>query len=139
MLQHISVDTVGRVAELAKAALDEQDAVLNKMNKVDVGEADRQSGDLNPEALDNLTWLDLTTSGARFHALRDFVAGLTPEELQELHAIMLIGRGDHAAGDWDAAMTEAAGYSMEGQVDRIIEKTLLHDYLTKGLYELKLR
>lgn len=138
MLNQISVDTVRQVARLADQAGDAQDRFLEGMRNIDLGDQPQGRGDRHPTALDTLDALAATGDSRQVDALRRSLSDLSPEERIELRAIMLIGRGDFAAGQWASAMIEAAAPPGTDSIDDLAEKIALHDYLMKGLYELKL-
>lgn len=81
--------------------------------------------------------LDASAGNGPLAELKAQLALLSPEARQELMAVLWIGRGDFAPGEWEDALTEAQRRSTEGDVDYIAERGPLHDYLAKGLYLLK--
>jgi hypothetical protein len=136
MLKHLTVEQVDEIAQLAAAARDAQDRLLNKMTVVDkVGDQAEIMGQ-TAEALDTL---DATLNNRPLDELKERIGTLPPEGRHELMAILWIGRGDHVAQDWDAALDDARSRSDASEIDFIAERASLHDYLTKGLYNLKLR
>ena len=50
--------------------------------------------------------------------------------------VMLVGRGDFAPAEWDAAVGLAQGTPASGDVEYLAEKVALADYLNKGLFAL---
>ncbi|HEV7369827.1 DUF3775 domain-containing protein [Arenibaculum sp.] len=135
MLDQLSVEEVKRVADLAARALAVRDRLVNKLYDVDLGDQSRER-DRNPTDLDSLRILD-SVGNADYAALKDHIASLSTEQRDELKAVMLIGRGDYAAERWDDAIAAARAVP-DGDVEYVAEKAPLHDYLMKGLYELKL-
>jgi hypothetical protein len=136
MLDQLSVEEVKRVADLAARALAVRDRLVNKLYDVDLGDQPRERGDRNPTDLDSLRILD-SVGNADYAALKDHIASLSTEQRDELKTVMLIGRGDYAAERWDDAIAAARAVP-DGDVEYVAEKAPLHDYLMKGLYELKL-
>lgn len=135
MLNTIRVDEVRRVAELAgRAAADRRD-FLTGLRRVDLGGQEKERGSRHPTDLDTLDILPAGASAA-LDDLRRLLDGLTAEQRIELRAVVLIGRGDFAGNQWDAARTEAARPPDATDVADIVEKLRLHDDLMKGLYEM---
>jgi hypothetical protein len=134
MLNHISPDTVREIAEIAAAARAHQEVTMSRMQIADPN-ADRAPGERGAEA-EEVLYSEL--DNPLLDRLKDRLQDLAPEARQELRAIMLVGRGDFAAREWDAALSQAEGEHHASEVDRIAENVGLHDFLTKGLYELKL-
>lgn len=136
MLNRLSTDQVRRVAELSATALAVRDRLVNKVYDLDLGDQTKER-DRNPTDFDSLQILDAIGS-AEYRTLKDFIASLSSEEREELKAVMLIGRGDYAAGQWEEAIAAAQAVPDGSDVDYVAEKAPLRDYLMKGLYELKL-
>jgi hypothetical protein len=136
MLNRLSTDQVRRVAELSATALAVRDRLVNKVYDLDLGDQTKER-DRNPTDFDSLQILD-SIGSAEYRTLKDFIASLSSEEREELKAVMLIGRGDYAAGQWDEAIAAAQAVPNGSDVDYVAEKAPLRDYLMKGLYELKL-
>lgn len=65
--------------------------------------------------------------------LNAFFAGLNIDEHIEILVLMLIGRGDYALDDWDAAEAEAANMRDERRPSNLMAIPLLGDYLEEGL------
>lgn len=139
MLQAITVETIDRIIDLARTALDAQGELLNKLNTVEIEEPAAPYGDRTPSPLDSMELLEAAGDEGPLADLKQAVADLSRAEREELRAVMLVGRGDYAAGDWDEAMAQAQASEDVGAVEDITEKIRLPSYLSKGLYELKLR
>lgn len=136
MPDHLSVEEVRRVAELAARALAVRDRLVNKLYDLDLGDQPHGRGDRNPTDLDSLRILD-SIGSPEYAALKDCIASLPRERREELTAVMMIGRGDYAAECWEDALAAARAVP-DGDLDYVAEKAPLRDYLMKGLYELKL-
>lgn len=136
MLNAISADTVREIARLADAARQAQDRLFDKMNNLGHRKGDG-IGAMPPET-DYLDTLDASLDNPALTRLRERVAELTPAARDELRAVMLIGRGEFARNEWDAAIAQAQSLPNGGAVERITDRVRLHDYLMKGLYELRL-
>ncbi len=65
--------------------------------------------------------------------LRGALESLGDDQLIEVMAIALIGRGDYDAGDWRAAVAAAADGFDRDFIDRLVEMPLLADHLETGL------
>lgn len=137
MLSKLSVDDVRKVHDLSLDAVAVRDRLVNKVYQPDLGDQPQERGSRQPTDLDNLDVLDAIDS-AEYRVLKEHIASLDPETRDELKALMLVGRGDHAAGDWDAALATARSVPGDGDADYLAEKASLPAYLMKGLYELKL-
>lgn len=137
MLNHLSVERVRAIADLAARAADAHRTVIGGLHDIDLGDQRAERGSRNPTDLDTLTLLDQTANHATLDALRAAIADLDEEARQELKATMLIGRGDFAAGEWDQAMDQAAQVPAGTDVEYVAEKLNLHDYLTKALFAMK--
>lgn len=137
MLKHVSVGTVKRVAGLAGDAAADRETFLAGFNNIDLSEQEKERGSRNPTDLDALDVMPEDASAA-LTALKATLDGLTPDQRTELRAVMSIGRGDFAAHQWDAALTEAARPPDASDWRDIAEKVRLHDYLMKGLYAMNL-
>ncbi|EJE4697089.1 DUF3775 domain-containing protein [Vibrio sp. Vb2960] len=70
--------------------------------------------------------------------LYEKIASLSSEQLAELQALMLIGRGasEESADDWDNLYTEALASQHAESVDYIASKYPLPSYLQNGLAKL---
>ena len=136
MLHAISADAVREIAGLGAAARRAQDRLLDKM--INLGHQKDDADKAVTREIEHLDTLDASLDNGPLRQLRDRVASLTPDARHELRAVMLIGRGDFAGNEWEAALTEAQGRPDGGDVARIIDQARLHDYLMKGLYALRL-
>jgi hypothetical protein len=135
VLQHITVDEVKEIARLSNEARQAQDRLLNKVRVMDRNE---DGALLSEQMLGTLDSLDVSLDNPALNALKERIDALSDEARYELMAVMWIGRGDYSAGQWDDAIAQARAGSDAGDVDYISEKGPLHDYLAKGLYNLKL-
>ncbi|MGQ9370509.1 DUF3775 domain-containing protein [Azospirillum sp. ST 5-10] len=137
MLNKISVDTVRRAADLASEAVADRERFLAGMRNIELTEQQKERGSRNPTDLDALNVMP-TEASAALDELQRMLEGLSVEERTELRAVMLVGRGDYAGQEWDDALAEAGRPPDASGYSDIVEKINLHDYLMKGLYELKL-
>jgi len=65
--------------------------------------------------------------------LRDAIDGLNIDEREELLALMWLGRGDYAAGDWSAALRQARDTRTATETNYLLGTPLLADYLAEGV------
>lgn len=68
--------------------------------------------------------------------MRQFLTDLNVEEYRNLLALLWVGRGDHDAEEWEAALLEAESLRAERGPDYVIGTPLLSDHLEEGLEEL---
>jgi hypothetical protein len=139
-LTYLTVDQVRTIIGLAERAQTAQDRLLDRANKVDiVASSEGISPDDQRETLsaaaDALRETDLA---GPIQVLDLAISRLAPEARRELLAIALIGRGDHAARQWDNALTEAESLSDDLQVRVLADMESLTGNLSKGLYQLRL-
>ena len=63
----------------------------------------------------------------------EFIAGLNVEEQTDLLALILVGRGDYGAEEWDDAVAEAESRIAARDPDYMIGDAALPEYLGDGL------
>jgi hypothetical protein len=137
MLSKITVAEVKHVAEMAKAAREARDQILDKIRNEDLGEPTPGKGEHDPAG-----WLGLDPLPADHPvraALQDAVAALTASARSELQALLSIGRGDYAAKDWEQAVADATTVRDDVTIAMLLEEADLHQYLMKALYELRIQ
>ena len=133
MLKEIMVDQINDIADLSNEARNAQSRLLDKTQIMDqFDDAERVQ-----EEIGTFETLDASLNNEPLTRLKQKVDALTPAARRELLAVMLIGRGDFAAGEWDKALSQTESTSNDSDTARLTEKVLLHDYLKKGLYLLK--
>ncbi len=67
--------------------------------------------------------------------LSSYLRNLNQDELEDLIALMLLGRGDYSLDEWEDLMSAAAELREEHPVRYLIGIPLLGDYLEDGLDE----
>jgi hypothetical protein len=134
MLEKITVAEVKHVAGMAKAAREARDKMLDKIRDEDLGEPKPARGEHNPSA--GLGLDPLPPDHPVRAALREAITALASPARRELRALMGVGQGDYAAGDWQKALADAAAVRDEATIAALIDQSDLHEYLMKGLYEL---
>jgi predicted O-methyltransferase YrrM len=76
------------------------------------------------------------TDDPTYDELVEALETLNQEELAELLALVLIGRGDADAADWPTALAEAEELAADGAMHELLGTPLLGDQLEDGLAEL---
>lgn len=77
--------------------------------------------------------LEDTEDNPTVQELLAFFSGLNVDELTEILVLMLIGRGDYALDEWDAAEAEAQDMRDEKRPANLLAIPMLGDYLEEGL------
>jgi hypothetical protein len=70
---------------------------------------------------------------ARRSEMVEFIAGLNVEEQTDLLALIMLGRGDYDAEEWDEAVAEAEDRIADRDPDYMIGDAALPEYLGDGL------
>lgn len=135
MLEKIAAEEVKRIAELAKAAREARDLMLEKIPDEALGEPAPAKGEHNPAAALGLDPLR-PDHPARL-ALKGAIDSLPPDARRELLALMWIGRNGYGTADWERAMADATT-PFEVTAETLMEEPDLSAFLLKGLYEMKL-
>lgn len=68
-----------------------------------------------------------------YEELTSFLDSLSEDELIELYALVMLGRGDVDLDGWDEAMQTAADDLDENIAHRLLEIPLISDYLAEGM------
>lgn len=135
MLEKIAAEEVKRIAELAKAAREARDFMLEKVPDEALGQPAPAKGEHNPAVALGLDPLR-PDHPARL-ALKDAIDSLPPDARRELLALMWIGRNDYGTADWERAIADATT-PFEVTAETLMEEPDLSAFLLKGLYEMKL-
>lgn len=109
-------------------------AILLKAREFDVkvDQTDPDSGS-NPTDDTSVDALEFGPSDATLAELTSAISDLNDDEQSDLIALILLGRGDFALGEWPQA-TAAAGEIGRQHVARFVsEIPLVSDYLEEGL------
>jgi hypothetical protein len=67
--------------------------------------------------------------------LRSYLRAMNQDELEDMIALTLLGRGDYAIDEWEDLMIEAAELREDNAVRYLTGIPLLGDYLEDGLNE----
>ena len=135
MLEKLTSRQMRRIAQLARVARDARDAVLQGLSNETVSEPHPAKGEhdrMGEGGFDVLPADDRAVT-----ALRGAISGLRPDARSELFALMRIGQGELAAGDWQRGLSEAATLGDESIGGILADDIDLQSHLDRGLYELK--
>jgi hypothetical protein len=135
MLDKLGAEEVKRIAELANAARSARDDILDKIANEDLGEPKPAQGEHNPSARLGLD--PLPQDHPARAALEDALGAIPLDAQNELRALTWIGRGDYAGAEWALAVADSSA-AADPAIDSLIGQADLHEFLMKGLYELKL-
>jgi hypothetical protein len=136
MLEKINVTEVKHIAEMAKAARQARDRMIDKIRAEDLDEPKPAKGEHLPAG--SLGLDPLPPDHPVRQALREAVASLSAPARRELRALLTIGQGDHAAKDWEDALAEAERAHDEDTIALLVDEADLHEFLMKALHELRL-
>lgn len=134
MLQALASNEVKALAAKARAVREARDRALSGIRDATFAEPRPARGVHNPAAELGLDILPRDEPSRL--ALENALAALPPSARRELWALVLVGRGDCAANNWERAMAEASRLPDVG-ADQLMEVADLHDYLLKAIYELE--
>jgi hypothetical protein len=134
MLHEIEVLEARRIADLALAAREVRDRLLEHVPETDFQDLLPARGEHNVAA-------DIELNGVLAEqpavvALREGVTALPRETQRKLWVVAQIGHGDLAMLDWDQAMDGAAALRDADLITNLAADPDLHHHLHKGLYEL---
>lgn len=68
-----------------------------------------------------------------YEELTTFLGALSEDELVELSALIMLGRGDYDLDGWDDALAAARDDLDDTVVQRLLQIPLISDYLAEGL------
>jgi hypothetical protein len=143
MLTHISVGIVRGIISQSAAAAERGDRLVDRMYKADLLPAADGQRQVHPaprdeQELDDLAPLGATRMAAPLERLRSMLGDLSVEARREVQAIAMIGAGEFAAREWDAALLAAESRQTEAEPQAMAEDADLAPHLSKGLYVLRL-
>lgn len=134
MLYELEVLETRRIAELAAAARAARDNALTAIREAELGEPRPARGEHHPAG--TLSFGALPDDDSTRTALREAIEGLLPDIRRKIWAVMRIGGGDYARGNWDEVLALADTTSDDNIIGELIGEVDLHDKLMKGLYEI---
>jgi len=143
MLTYTSVEEVRAIIARSEAAAEQGDRLVDRMYKADLLPSGDKQYTVHPAQRDEAELADLAPLGASTMAeplrrLQARLEGMSPEARREVQAIAMIGAGEFAAREWDAALTAAESRQTEAEPRAMAEDPNLAPHLAKGLYLLKL-
>jgi hypothetical protein len=134
MLRTLTPDGAREIAGLARGAAAARDRLVGGLGAAGLPEQAAERGSRNPTDLDTLSIVQAAGGDARYDALVGAVRGLAEDARTELEALSLVGRGDYAAKEWEAALEDVRGRPASAAADRLCERNTLAQDLEKGLY-----
>jgi hypothetical protein len=136
MIDRNEIELAQRIAALAAAAREARDRMLTKVRDSELSELSPVRSAHNSDPEDVLGFAVLPDDEPALKRLREGI-GLLPAQMRRtLWAVMQIGTGDYASGDWDAVRQEADNLSDQRISIDLADDPDLHDKMMKGLYEL---
>jgi hypothetical protein len=133
MLKTLSKRQVKTIADLARDAREARDQLLRGVGDEATGEPEQVRGERDRIPAGGLEDVPGDRNAA-VRALREAIEALDPEARFELFALMRIGQGELAAGDWGAGLDEAEGFGDQGLEDQLADDIDLQTHLDRGLY-----
>lgn len=133
MLEALKSNEVHRIAQLAKAARDARDALVHGVPEEMLEEPHPIKGELDRIGAGGFDILP--ADDPALAALRRAIGDLQPAARSELFALMRIGQGDLAAGDWGRGLSEATSLGDESIGGILADDIDLRSHIEKGLYE----
>jgi hypothetical protein len=106
--------------------------VVIKAREVDVKVAPEELDDASDEDMMNRILEDYADD-ATFEELRSFLLALNDDEIEDLLALVWLGRSDDSADDWAEIMAEVRDVRERHTVDYLLGTPLLPDLLEEGL------
>ena len=134
MLKTLTPRRVRLIAQLAKVARDARDGLLHGVPDETVSEPHPAKGEQDRIGAGGFDILP--ADDAAVTALRGAISRLRPAARSELFALMRIGQGELAAGDWQRGLSEAATLGDESIGGILADDIDLQSHLNRGLYEL---
>jgi hypothetical protein len=135
MLHELEVLEAGRIADLALDVRRVRDRLLEQVPDADLGEPEPTRGEHNPSS--NLGLTPALQTQPEFRALQQAIAALPRAIREKLWAVARTGRGDATAREWDDSLSAATILSDDDIAADLTEEPDLHEFLRKGLYELR--
>lgn len=134
MLNELTSRQAHLIADLAKRARDTRDLLVHGVPEGDVNEPHPTKGEydrMGAGAFDLLA-----PDAPPVAALRGAIGELPPAARSELFALMRIGQGELAAGNWERGLAEASTLGDESIGGILADDIDLQTHLEKGLYAL---
>ena len=132
MLETLSKRRVRKIAELAREARRVRDELLRGTGEEVPGEPEQAKGERDRIGAGGFDVPGERNAAVR--ALRAAIDDLKPEARFELFALMRIGQGEIAAGDWERGVMEAEGFGDQGLEEALADDIDLQIHLDRALY-----
>lgn len=132
MLKTLSKRRVRKIAELAREARRARDELWRGVGDEVPGEPGQTRGERDRIGAGGFDVPGERNAAVR--ALRQAIDELRPEARGELFALMRIGQGEIAAGDFERGLTEAEGYGDQGLEEALADDIDLQTHLDRALY-----
>lgn len=137
MLRDLRVDQARVIADLAKTARAQRDALFDNVPEDDLDGSTPGRGEHNPSAELGPESVPPVISRA-VAALREAVTSLSESARRELYTLIRIGQGDLAVKSWDRGLSDAEMLGDGAITSAIVDDPDLHDHIAKSLYEARL-
>ena len=134
MLHELDALEMRGIADLALRARKVRDRLLEKVPEAELGEPAPARGEHNPGGSVALT--EVLAGEPEFVALREAIVALPRDIREKLWVVAEVGRGDLGILDWQDGLDAASLLSDDDIVANLAAEADLHEYLSKGLYEL---
>jgi hypothetical protein len=143
MLTYTSVNEIRALIARSEAAADQGDRLVDRMYKADLLPASDTQNTAHTRQrdeteLDDLAPLGASTMAEPLKRLQAMLEEMSAEARREAQAIAMIGAGEFAAREWEAALSAAESRQTEAEPRAMAEDPNLAPHLAKGLYLLKL-
>jgi hypothetical protein len=135
MLKQLTRNQAHVISQLAKTARDARDLLLDGAPEGIAGEPHPAKGEQDRMGAGGFDVLPADDPAVT--ALRAAIGGLRPSARSELFALMRIGQGELAPGDWQRGLSEATTLGDESVSGIVADDIDLQSHLEKGLYEFK--
>ena len=135
MLKNLTLRRARLIAQLARVARDARDRLLHGVPDEAVSEPHPAKGEHDRIGAGGFDVLRPDDPAAT--ALRSAISRLRPAARSELFALMRIGQGELAAGDWQRGLSEAATLGDESIGGILADDIDLQSHLNRGLYEIR--
>lgn len=134
VLKTLTPSQVHHIAQLAREARQARDALLGAAAETAAGEPHPAKGEHDRIGAGGFDVLP--ASSPPLSALRAAIGRLRPDARSELYALMRIGQGDLAPGDWREGLSEASRLGDAGVGGLLADDIDLQTHLDRGFHEI---
>jgi hypothetical protein len=135
MMNRVTPTQVHAIAKLAAAARAARDRLLRGVADEIVGEPHPTKGEQDRTGSGAFDVLPAGSPAVR--ALQRAIGDLDVQARSELFALMRIGQGELAPGDWERGLSEAATLGEANTFGVLADDIDLQSHLEKGLYQIR--